>query len=718
MIALGIQLGWLALRVTAVALPACVLAIWTRRRQARSTVLVLAGILAIFLAQSAAALWPMPDSWSPLAAAASEPQRPIATGLPSAATDPEDASHSSNQGQGGFALSQLAEWLGKLNRVPQSTAWQCVWQLTAAIYTVAVSIACGRLLAGWLAIRVLRRRSRKLDDPDLCQLVASLQTLLGCQRRVELRECDEPGLAATVGWHRPVIFLPREWRGWTASERQAVLAHELAHVRHGDYLLGLLTRLCQIVHFYHPLVRWLASRLRWQQEVAADLLAAAAAGGRDSYTKSLARLALGSPARMPAGALAWSALSGAAVLRRIHMLRQKQEPPRPLTRNMRRASIAVLGGLAVLLATVAAPVRLPGSDLAKEPAAQHEPFELGYLPAEAKGFVAVRPALCFQQPGMDAFCQIIEASVKHNLKELGIHWPDVLSLPNVAQIVTDVHITTGDVVPKKVYAAGNGPAKPGSRSMMLGMSSLLIRLNQDFDWMPFFKRLFEDLKPISSKDDAWKNVFEDIQEVSEDSPSGVKLYRLGVIPLLGPGELYLYSPDPRTVVFCRMKVEETRKLIRKAPAARQRDWGTGLTDSNRAAFAVVLDNQKRYYTEILGKDLEKKDKRVLDDIRFAALAVELGEGRPVRLVVDARSPAAVVRLRTAFDGYARLLQERLDADEPLDTDAEDQMGMLLLKMIQELLDSRQLRQQDSRLEWLGYSTVRLHQLVGVSFEQK
>ena len=54
-----------------------------------------------------------------------------------------------------------------------------------------------------------------------------------------------------------------------------MLAHELAHVRRTDYLAGLLARLGVALHFYHPLVYWLAARLHLQQELAADALAAA-----------------------------------------------------------------------------------------------------------------------------------------------------------------------------------------------------------------------------------------------------------------------------------------------------------------------------------------------------------------------------------------------------------------------------------------------------------
>ena len=60
---------------------------------------------------------------------------------------------------------------------------------------------------------------------------------------MELREVADLGSPATAGWRRPVILVPPDWRDWDASERRAVLAHELAHIIRGDYAAGLLARL-------------------------------------------------------------------------------------------------------------------------------------------------------------------------------------------------------------------------------------------------------------------------------------------------------------------------------------------------------------------------------------------------------------------------------------------------------------------------------------------
>src|SRR5205085_1217655 len=79
-----------------------------------------------------------------------------------------------------------------------------------------------RLIAGWLAIRRLLAGSRIVDQHDVSRLLAELRQALAVTRTIDLRESDQLTTAATVGWRRPAILLPREWRGWTNGELRAV----------------------------------------------------------------------------------------------------------------------------------------------------------------------------------------------------------------------------------------------------------------------------------------------------------------------------------------------------------------------------------------------------------------------------------------------------------------------------------------------------------------
>ena len=140
-----------------------------------------------------------------------------------------------------------------------------------------------------------------------------------------LEVCETAALrsAATIGWRRPVLLLPSDWRTWTETERRVVLAHELAHVARRDYLTSVVARLATSIHFYQPLVLWLSRQLRIQQELAADSHAAAIAGGRQTYLTTLAQMAL----RADEKPIPWAArafLPGTSMLiKRVAWLKQK-----------------------------------------------------------------------------------------------------------------------------------------------------------------------------------------------------------------------------------------------------------------------------------------------------------------------------------------------------------------------------------------------------------
>ena len=236
-------------------------------------------------------------------------------------------------------------------------------------------------------------------------MIRILRAELGCTRRVALREASELTTPATIGWRRPVVLLPFNWRDWDGDERRAVLAHELAHVRRGDFLAGLVAQLALALHFYHPLAHWLVGRLRLEQELAADAWGARLSGGPSSYLATLAQMALrrdGSPLTWPARAFL---PSHGTFVRRIEMLKN-HGPIRQLTLPLasRVLTVAALAAIGLLVAGV----RGPGGDalaLAQDrpveqaaPAAASDAYSLAFLPAEARMVISVRPATLLRRP--------------------------------------------------------------------------------------------------------------------------------------------------------------------------------------------------------------------------------------------------------------------------------------------------------------------------------
>lgn len=98
-------------------------------------------------------------------------------------------------------------------------------------------------------------------------------------RHVSLRLVDALDSPVSAGWWRPVVFLPTALLARMPVDLvEALLAHELAHIRRHDYAVNLLQNLAEALLFYHPVTWWLSRRIRIEREHIADRLAADVTG--------------------------------------------------------------------------------------------------------------------------------------------------------------------------------------------------------------------------------------------------------------------------------------------------------------------------------------------------------------------------------------------------------------------------------------------------------
>jgi bla regulator protein blaR1 len=111
-------------------------------------------------------------------------------------------------------------------------------------------------LRGWRRIRAAVRASSSMQIPGIAVEVRSSPGLL------------EPGV---VGIFRPVLLLPAGiLESLTTDQLEAVIAHELCHVRRRDNLTAAIHMIVEAVFWFHPLVWWIGARLVEERERACD----------------------------------------------------------------------------------------------------------------------------------------------------------------------------------------------------------------------------------------------------------------------------------------------------------------------------------------------------------------------------------------------------------------------------------------------------------------
>ncbi|HKI06661.1 MAG TPA: M56 family metallopeptidase [Thermoanaerobaculia bacterium] len=146
-------------------------------------------------------------------------------------------------------------------------------------------------LGGWRLTRILRRRGTRPVPADLETKLRGLARRMGVVRAVELLESSAVQVPAVIGWLKPVILVPGSaLAGLSPQQLEAILAHELAHVRRHDYLVNLLQTVVETLLFYHPAVWWVSAQIRRERENCCDDLAVAVCGDPLGYARALANL--------------------------------------------------------------------------------------------------------------------------------------------------------------------------------------------------------------------------------------------------------------------------------------------------------------------------------------------------------------------------------------------------------------------------------------------
>ena len=156
-----------------------------------------------------------------------------------------------------------------------------------------LGVAClsTRTIGGWRLIQRLRR-SALVEAPEAVHAsFARLCKRLGIARHVSLRISEHiPGPLA-MGIVRSLIILPASaLMALNPEQLEAVLAHELAHVRRADYLWNLVQTMVETLFFFHPAVWWLGRRLRQQRELCCDDVAVQSCADPLIYATALLRL--------------------------------------------------------------------------------------------------------------------------------------------------------------------------------------------------------------------------------------------------------------------------------------------------------------------------------------------------------------------------------------------------------------------------------------------
>lgn len=157
-----------------------------------------------------------------------------------------------------------------------------------SVWFVVCSFHCIRMAAGWGYAQRIRRNGAVAAPAAWMRKVRSFGRQLGIRRRVGLLESRLVLVPMVIGHLRPVIFVPLGLLNHLpAGEMEAVLLHELAHIRRHDYFVNVLQHMAESLFFFNPGLLWLSSLLREERENCCDDIAIARTNDRVEFVRAL-----------------------------------------------------------------------------------------------------------------------------------------------------------------------------------------------------------------------------------------------------------------------------------------------------------------------------------------------------------------------------------------------------------------------------------------------
>jgi beta-lactamase regulating signal transducer with metallopeptidase domain len=215
-----------------------------------------------------------------------------------------------------------------------------------AAWALGVAVLSLRLLGGWWLVARLRHSVSNLPLDAWQEALERLARRVGVSRPVHVLRSVLVDVPTAIGWLRPVILIPASTlAGLAPAQIEAILAHELAHIRRHDYLVNLLQSVIETLLFYHPAVWWVSRRIRDERELCCDEIAVRVSGDAVGYARALCEL---ERLRQGAPALAMAASGGSLRARIARLL-----GVRPRRHDEGARGFAVAFGAALLVALVA-----------------------------------------------------------------------------------------------------------------------------------------------------------------------------------------------------------------------------------------------------------------------------------------------------------------------------------------------------------------------------
>jgi beta-lactamase regulating signal transducer with metallopeptidase domain len=142
--------------------------------------------------------------------------------------------------------------------------------------------------AGLMYLKKLRKTGIHAPSNHWKDVFADLTRRLRIEQRLMFFESEHVKVPMVIGYMKPAMLVPLGMlAGMPAAQVEAILLHELAHIRRRDYLVNLIQIFCENIYFFNPALIWISYLIREEREHCCDDLAIEVTENKTSFIHAL-----------------------------------------------------------------------------------------------------------------------------------------------------------------------------------------------------------------------------------------------------------------------------------------------------------------------------------------------------------------------------------------------------------------------------------------------
>ncbi len=244
-----------------------------------------------------------------------------------------------------YLLNGSSPLLTGINQLRLSLYIPMFLNAASVAYLVLLIFPTYETFRNWQFILFIKQKGLKIAPLNNRLYIHKTSIQLGIFKTVKVYISDFIKSPVTLGFLKPVILLPvAALNNLSSTQIEAVLLHELAHIRRHDYLINLLLTIMHVILYFNPFFKFFIKRIEIERENCCDEMVVQFEYDRFEYASALLQL------EKNAGAyhFAMAAANSNHLLHRIQKIAGTQKKP---FFNVRPGTVVFLGAFSLIIAS-------------------------------------------------------------------------------------------------------------------------------------------------------------------------------------------------------------------------------------------------------------------------------------------------------------------------------------------------------------------------------